>query len=330
MAVVVKLRTKRLPAEKLVPAWRHCQYSALFWYLTAKIHINGVNIFTHSGHFSPYDQTVVVYTPKAETLRETVIRDNPALEFGFGVVDPTSRLVLLPHHFDCNKTTVEKRHGKGDERLNANGYLQATTTATCVGKIALAQSLWTRNKGRLLIQIYSSEDERCRNSAAALAALLGERVVDSTVRVAPTQLLPELNRIGPGDLDGLTDEQIARADPVFAGATQRWMAGESHRPPVLDKNHGGEDPAQFWLRMYGAAQIMIDKCEGITIPFASFSARTAIKARLSLRGAEDIASDGLPYEIPFQRERRDTFNMFSISDLDYVQPIEGLPFPLND
>lgn len=258
-------------------------------------------------------------------LREWVLQSNPALAEGFGLIYPKGRTVALPYHYETVKNRDEKRHSTGDESLTEEGDRQARQSALRVGRIALSRTdLLPR--GYFPVRIYTSEDPRCLNSAERFSYYL-ERLRSERVSVLPIQVLPGLNRMGFGRLEGLTDKEIAERDPIFASETRLWLDGKRDRPPFPKEEHGAEDPYKFWKRIYMAASVIISECDGTAVTFGTTSSGSALAARYAMRGPEDLADDGIPYRIPPRNGRRDEVDLFSLNERGYIQPSEERMYP---
>ena len=136
------------------------------------------------------------------------------------------RLVLVRHG---SSTWNESRRIQGqlDPPLSRRGREQARRLAE-------------RFRGRRPAGFYCSDLGRARETAAAIAGVIG----------CEPQLLPELREIALGDWEGLSREQIMER---FPDLWERWV-----EEPDWDIVPGGERAADFEQRVSGA----LDEIEG--------------------------------------------------------------------
>jgi probable phosphoglycerate mutase len=167
--------------------------------------------------------------------------------------------ILLARHGETDWNRARRVQGHTDVPLNAAGFEQAD---------ALARQLATEP----LLAIYSSDLERARETAAAVARSQGlDIVVD-----------PDLREKHFGTWEGLTDLEIAERFPDAVGG--RWGDGETtegvaerviaaltrisarHAPgPVLVVSHGG--PLRAILQHLDVEHGRIGNCEVFRVDY---------------------------------------------------------------
>ena len=150
------------------------------------------------------------------------------------MVDRPFRLLLIRHGVTA-WNREQRLQGHSDVQLNTDGHIQAARMAS---RLAQAETP--------LKAIYSSDLQRARSTAEAIAAPLG-------LSVRPTTLLRETML---GDWEGLTAEDI-----VARGDEAHWLRYRTdaylHRPPR------SESMEQVWERMSRAyADIREEFAEG--------------------------------------------------------------------
>ena len=143
------------------------------------------------------------------------------------------------------------RHGETD--ANANGQLEGATDKplNAAGQ-AQAQAVAARlvRENRPIQAIYSSSLTRARQTAAPLAATLGE---------LPVQVDPDLSEFHLGEWDGLTLEELRDEKQLWAR-----MATDPHFAPP-----GGESAMQFGLRLVRAVRAILSRHPGQTVAIFS-------------------------------------------------------------
>ena len=143
------------------------------------------------------------------------------------------------------------RHGETD--ANANGQLEGATDKplNAAGQ-AQAQAVAARlvRENRPIQAIYSSSLTRARQTAAPLAAALGD---------LPVQVDPDLSEFHLGEWDGLTLEELRDEKQLWAR-----MATDPHFAPP-----GGESAMQFGLRLVRAVRAILGRHPGQTVAIFS-------------------------------------------------------------
>lgn len=143
------------------------------------------------------------------------------------------------------------RHGETD--ANANGQLEGATDKplNTTGR-AQAQAVAGRlvSENRPIHAIYSSSLIRARQTAAALAAALGD---------LPVQVDPDLSEFHLGEWDGLTLEELRDEKQLWVR-----MATDPHFTPP-----GGESAMQFGLRLVRAVRAILSRHPGQTVAIFS-------------------------------------------------------------
>ena len=152
---------------------------------------------------------------------------------------------------DRPTTLLFIRHGETD--ANANGQLEGATDKplNATGQ-AQAQAVAARLVGenRPIHAIYSSSLTRARQTAAALAATLGE---------LPVQVDADLSEFHLGEWDGLTLEELRDEKQLWVR-----MATDPHFAPP-----GGESAMQFGLRLVRAVRAILSRHPGQTVAIFS-------------------------------------------------------------
>lgn len=134
-----------------------------------------------------------------------------------------TRLILV-RHGETDGNVEGRTQGRRDVPLNARGRRQAA---------ALAERL----RGRPLVAVVSSPSTRCLATAEAIAA-------PHALAVTTDARLAEIDQ---GVFEGLTGEEMRRADPAFMA---RWRAED----PTDLRIPGGESMGEVQRRMVAACE----------------------------------------------------------------------------